>query len=118
MDQHSVQCQPGQPGRQQPIQTLACAYVEIAAHTDPWVALNEFFHEWFDYSRAKRFELIAEDILSDGPSILLDIPSSELPRPERDRRWRRAVFCAAAADYLCMHDEITPPAWVTDPRYT
>ncbi|HEY1390368.1 MAG TPA: hypothetical protein VGF38_17660 [Ktedonobacterales bacterium] len=108
----------GQPGRQRPVQTLARAYAAIAAHTDPWVALNEFFHEWFDYSRAERLQLIVEDVLPGGLSILLDTPSGELPRKERDRRWRWAVFCTAAADYLCMRDEITPPAWVADPRYT
>ncbi len=118
MDQHGVQ---GQAGQQRPVQTLAGAYAAIAAHTDPWVALNEFFHEWFDYSRTERLQLIAEDILSGGPSALLDAldaPSSELPRSERDRRWRWAVFCAAAADYLCIRDGITSPTWVSDPRYT
>jgi hypothetical protein len=115
MDQHGVQ---GQPGQQRPVQTLARAYAEIAAHADPWAALNEFFHEWFDYSRTERLQLIAEEVPPGGPSTLLDTPSSELPRPERDRRWRWAVFCVAAADYLCMREGITPPAWVRDPRYT
>ncbi len=118
MDQHGVQEQPDQPGQQRPVQTLARAYAAIAAHTDPWVALNEFFHEWYDYSRMERPQLIADEILPGGPSVLLDTPSSELPRPERERRWRWAVFCAAAAEYLCTRDGITPPAWVRDPRYT
>ena len=118
MDQHEVE---SQPGRQRPVQTLARAYAAITAQTDlssPWVALNEFFHEWFDYSRTERAQLIAEEVLPDGPSALLDTTARELPRPERDRRWRWAVFCAAAADYLCMRDEMAPPAWVADPRYT
>lgn len=118
MDLHNVQGEPTQPRRQRPVQTLARAYAAIAAHTDPWVALNEFFHEWVDYSGTERPQLIAEEVLPGGPSALLDTPSSELPRPERDRRWRWAVFCAAAADYLCTRDGITLPAWVADPRYT
>ena len=118
MDQYDIQGQSSQPGRQRPVLTLARAYAAIAARLDPWIALNEFFHEWFDYSRTDRHQLIADEVLPGGPSALLDAPSSKLPRPERDRRWRWAVFCAAAADYLCMRDGITPPTWVTTPRYT
>jgi hypothetical protein len=128
--QHGVQDQPGQPGqpgqpdrqdRQRPIQTLARAYAAITAQTDPWVALNEFFHEWWDYSRTERARLVAEEVLPGGPSALLDIPPnspSDLSAPERNRRWRWAVFCAAAADYLCERAGMAPPAWVADPRYT
>lgn len=118
MNQHDVQGQSSQPGRQRSVQTLARAYAEIAEHTDPWIALNEFFHEWFDYSHTERLQLIADEVLSGGPSALLDTPSTELPKPERDRRWRWAVFCAATADYLCIRDGLTPPVWVTNPRYT
>lgn len=116
--QYGVQGQPSQPGQQRPVQTLARAYAAITAHTDPWVALNEFFHEWFDYSRTERAQLVAEDVLPGGPSALLDAPPSELPMPERDRRWRWAVFCAATAEYLCTRDGMVSPAWVADPRYT
>lgn len=124
------QSQHGEPGRQhrqhrpRPVQTLARAYATIAAPTAlssasrPWVALNEFFHEWWDYSCTQRAQLVAEDVLLGGPPALLETPPSELPMPERDRRWRWAVFCAAVADYLCEHDGMAPPAWVTDPRYT
>lgn len=44
-------------------------------------------------------------------------PSSDLSLPERDRRWRWAVFCVVVADYVCQHEGIASPAWVTDPRY-
>lgn len=117
-DQHS---EPAQHNRQRPVQTLARAYAEIAAQaaqSNPWVALNEFFHEWWDYSRTERPTLIAEDVLAGGPSMLLDTSPSELPASERDRRWRWAVFCAAVADYLCEREGLVPPAWVVDPRYT
>jgi len=33
------------------VQTLARAYADTCAGVPPWVALNEFFHEWFDYSK-------------------------------------------------------------------
>ncbi len=81
MDQHEVE---SQPGRQRPVQTLARAHAAITAQTDlssPWVALNEFFHEWFDYSRTERAQLIAEEVLPDGPSALLDTSASRTPRP-------------------------------------
>lgn len=105
-------------GQQRQIQTLARAYEAITAHADPWVALNEFFHEWFDYSCTERAVLIAEEVLPGGPSLLLGAPPTELPATERERLWRWAVFCAAAADYLCARDGVAPPAWVEDPRYT
>ena len=62
-------------------------------------------------------QLIAEEVLPGGPPALRDAPPGELPMPERDRLWRWAVFCAAAADYLCTRDEMASPAWVADPRY-
>ena len=90
--------------RARPIQTLARAYAAVRAGEDPWVAFNEFFHEWFDYSRDQRAELVAEPIPSDP-----DVVGSD--------QWRWAVFCAAAADYLCTRDHIAHPAWVDDPVY-
>lgn len=118
MGLHRGQRVHGQHSQQRQIQTLARAYAAITAHADPWVALNEFFHEWFDYSRTERDILIAEEVLPGGPPLLLDVPPGELPTPERERLWRWAVFCAAAADYLCACDGMAPPAWVADPRYT
>jgi len=104
----------GVPGQQRRVQTLTRAYAAIAAHADPWVALNEFFHEWWDYSRTDRAQLVAEEVLPGGPSVLLGAP----PTPERERRWGWAVFCAAAAEYLCARDGVAPPVWVADSRYT
>lgn len=121
MTLHEVPDHQGEHDRQRPVQTLARAYATItatAAPSIPLVALNEFFHEWWDYSRTERAQLIAEEVLPGGPSMLLDTSPSDLSLPERGRRWRWAVFCAAVADYLCEHDGLVPPAWVTDPRYT
>ena len=42
--------------------TLAQAYQDISAGTEPWVALNEFLHEWFEYAKDQRSQLIAERI--------------------------------------------------------
>lgn len=81
MTVHEVQRQQGEPDRQRPVQTLARAYATIAASTGlstPWGALNEFFHEWWDYSCTARAQLVAEDVLPGGPSALLAIP---LKRP-------------------------------------
>ncbi len=103
---------------QRPVQTLARAYAAIVEQTPPWVAINEFFHEWWDYSRTQHTLLITEEALPGGPSALLDTSRSDLPLPEHDRRWRWAVFCAAVADYLSEREGITPPAWVNDPGYT
>lgn len=89
---------------QRPLQTLARAYADICAGVTPWVALNEFFHEWFDYSRDQR-------------AALIDDPIQPAPLEAGDR-WRWAVFCAAAAEYLCDHSGAPCPAWATDPRYT
>ena len=88
-----------------PVQTLARAYAGIRAGDDEWVAINEFFHEWFDYSRDNRAMLVAGPIQAD------DIAHESDP-------WRWAVFCAAAADYLCERYQVECPAWATDPVYT
>ncbi len=121
-NQDQAQHAPNPQYPQRSVQTLARAYAEIVAQTSPWVALNEFFHEWWDYSRMDRAQLIAEEVPPGGPSALLAAALNVSPRKlrlrERDRRWRWAVFCAAVADYLSAREGITPPAWVTDPRYT
>ena len=91
-------------GGQRTIQTLAQAYGDICAGAEPWVALNEFFHEWFDYSKDQREALVADPIQ----------PAS----PEKGEVWRWAVFCAAAADYLCERYNVARPTWADDPAYT
>ncbi len=87
--------------------TLAQAYQDISAGTEPWVALNEFLHEWFEYAQDQRALLIAERI-----------PAGDLLEKSEPALWRWAVFCAATADWLCEHDGIQRPAWVDDPAYT
>lgn len=99
---------------QRSVQTLARAYANIRAGVAPWMALNEFFHEWFDYSRDQRAALVADSILPDGPEALL----TALGGCETYDLWRWAVFCAAAADYLCDRYGVARPAWIEDPRYT
>lgn len=113
-DKQDKQDSQGNQQYQRPVQTLACAFAAIAAQTEPWVAINEFLHEWFDYSRTERDKLVADDILPGGPSSLLEAS----PTPEQTYLWRWAVFCAAAADYLCARYAVTPPAWMSDPQYT
>lgn len=93
---------------QRPVQTLARAYDEIRAGTEPWVALNEFFHEWFDYSRDRREALVAEPIrFAEGDAGA---------KGDEPRRW--AAFCAAAADELCARAGMPHPKWVDDPVCT
>lgn len=51
-----------QGDQQRHVQTLARAYAALCTGTPPWVSLNEFFHEWFDYSSEQRERLIADRI--------------------------------------------------------
>jgi hypothetical protein len=87
--------------------TLADAYRSISAGAEPWVALNEFLHEWSDYADHQRAELIAEPL-----------PTGASSGVNESATWPWAVFCAATADWLCEHDRIQRPAWVDDPAYT
>lgn len=86
--------------------TLARACRDICAGTLPWVALNEFLHEWFDYASDRREALVAEPIAITSPFVEVGA-----------RFWRWAVFCAAAAEWLCTWDRVERPAWVDDPAY-
>ena len=127
----------------------------------PWVALNEFFHEWFDYSREQRELLVADPIPYTKPPIPSDLRSAQqmsdlaasckedgvlapainaVSTPQlqavhvtsaRDTcddqrtkcdmdgldRWRWAVFCAGAADYLCQRFGVPRPGWIDDPAF-
>ncbi len=86
--------------------TLAQAYRDICTGTPPWVALNEFLHEWVDYAGDRRAPLVAEPIPIASPSEAAESES-----------WRWAVFCAATADWLCGLDRVERPAWVDEPVY-
>jgi len=91
--------------------TLARAYRDIRAGAPPWVALNEFLHEWFESAGDRREHLVHEPITT--------APASHDPGAARDAAsWRWAVFCAAAADWLCAQDRVARPAWADDPAYT
>jgi hypothetical protein len=94
-------------GSGRPVQTLARAYDEICAGTEPWVAINEFFHEWFDYSRERRADLVAEPIRSAAAGT----------RANGNDLFRWAALCAAAADELCARAGMPHPAWVDDRVY-
>lgn len=87
------------------VQTLARAFEAIRSGERPWTAINEFFHEWFDYSHDHRAALVAEPIRSGAVS-------------HESGLWRWAVFCAAAADYLCARYQVACPAWAIDPAYS
>lgn len=116
------------------IQTLAKAYADICAGVSPWIALNEFFHEWFDYSRSRRAALVSDPILLKRSGHPHDPqrsrPAQQLQSHARasaaagaantdePNLWRWAVFCAAAADYLCERYAVLAPAWIDDPTYT
>lgn len=85
--------------------SLARAYRDIRAGMPPWVALNEFLHEWFEYSCERRAALVAEPVTTLNAESDVD-------------SWRWAVFCAAMADWLCERDPVGRPAWVDDQAYT
>lgn len=95
-----------------PVQTLARAFDQICQGIGPWIALNEFFHEWYDYAKDHRPALVATPIGVRSPR---DVPANE-PANEPDL-WRWAVFCAAAADYLCTRYSVPCPGWSEDPVY-
>jgi len=87
--------------------TLAQAYQDISAGTEPWVALNEFLHEWFEYAKDQRSQLIAERI-----------PAGDSLEKREPALWRWAVFCAATADWLCEQGGVQRSTWADDPVYT
>lgn len=101
------------------IQTLARAYDAISRGEAPWVAVNEFFHEWDDYEREQRAALIADPLPPCVPSTAgLAPPAPGNGNSDLGELWRWAVFCVAAAEYLCARDSVPCPAWIRDPTYT
>ncbi len=102
------------PNNQRRIQTLTQAYADIRAGELPWVALNEFFHEWFGYSVDQRALLVADPIVCENPAHLVRAEQTA----ESAEHWRWAVFCAAAADYLCNRYNVPCPDWAQNPEYT
>lgn len=81
--------------------TLAQSYRDMCAGAPPWVALNEFLHEWFDYAQDLRYTLIVESI----------IPMSNAFEEGQTELWRWAIFCVAIVEYLCERDQIERPVW-------
>jgi len=58
--------------------------------------------------------LVTDPIVPEGPEHLLSAPAT----PEHDELWRWAVFCVAAAEYLCDRYGVAHPAWIEHPAYT
>lgn len=85
--------------------TLAHAYRDIRSVTEPWVAINEFLHEWYDYSRDQREQLLAQP-----PAPFPDRTATDL------RLW--AVFLVALAEWLCEEHRVPCPSWVDNPACT
>lgn len=96
-----------QTTRHRSIQTLAQAYAAICAGIDPWLALNEFLHEWLDYSRNQR-EVLIVDPLRPPAAGWAETPLT---------LWRWAIFCVGAAEYLCARYGVRLPTWATDPTF-
>src|SRR5262249_62319426 len=115
--------QPRQEARSRPVQTMAQVYRDLVAGVPPWVAFNEFLHEWFDYSKDARVALITDPISDDGPPGALEHRGAERAPTVAGAsvvhllRWRWAVFCAGAVDYLCERYGVPRPAWVTARHY-
>ena len=85
------------------LQTMAVAYEEICQGEDPWIALGNFMNHWFDYSKDRREQLVAD------PISLPETPSSDT--------FHWAVFCAASVEWLCERYGVACPSWVYNPAY-
>lgn len=99
-----------QGDQQRPIQTLARAYAALCSGTPPWVSLNEFFHEWFDYSSEQREILIADPIpfnplpYSSGQEVASRAPHSSR-RGERVSNAAPMAFSDNTSEYT--RDSVT-----------
>lgn len=90
---------PAIPARQY---TMADAYRALCADKQPWVALSEFQHTWYETSVAQRAALVYDSI---------ELPAS--PTPDE---WRWAVFCAASVEWLCQVVGLACPKWALNAR--
>lgn len=86
------------------LQTMAVAYAEICQGEEPWIALGNFMHDWFDYAKDRRFELVANPI--------------SVPIKPNDDMLRWAAFCAASVEWLCEKYGVICPAWVQNSCYS
>lgn len=85
------------------LQTIAVAYAEMCSGIDPWVALGNFLHDWYDEAKDRR-ELLVADPVVEAEQVTQDL-----------HRW--AAFCAATVEWLCQRYEITCPGWVNNRAY-
>ena len=85
------------------LQTMAVAYEEICQGEDPWIALGNFMNHWFDYSKDRREQLVADPI--------------SLPETPTSNSFRWAVFCAASVEWLCERYGVSCPSWVYNSSY-
>lgn len=82
---------------------IADAYRDICTGMQPWVALNEFQHAWYETPAMQRAMLVVSPL--------------SLPPSPTEEEWRWAVFCAAGVEWLCAQAEIACPAWALDARF-
>jgi hypothetical protein len=80
-------------------QTAAATLRLIVQGTDPWLAIGQFLDDWRRTDSERRLDLAAEGLV---------------PDPD-DRRW--AALLAAAVEWLCVQDDISPPSWVSSPEW-
>lgn len=80
------------------LQIMAVAYAEICQGEEPWIALGNFMHDWFDYAKDKREQLVRDPL-----------EHTELFTPDL-QRW--AAFCAASVEWFCQRYEVACPRWV------
>jgi hypothetical protein len=82
--------------------TMADAYCALCAGEQPWVALSEFQHAWYEASFVERAALVHDPI---------ELPAS--PTPDE---WRWAVFCSASVEWLCQVAGLACPVWALNAR--
>lgn len=90
------------------LQTIKQTYADILAGDDPWVAIGDFGHDWFDNYVNQRADLVADPI-DFSPEVVS--PEQSLPA----RQW--AAFCAGSVEYLCLQANIPVPEWVNNTQY-
>jgi hypothetical protein len=79
----------------------ACTTLQLIADgVDPWLALGQFLDDWRGMVTTRRSGLITEP-----------------PKEVCVEHLRWAALLAAAVDWLCAQEQISPPAWIHRPEY-